>query len=147
MSVYFPEQQHPRHGVVRAVVKDTSQVNNGSIANQMVYLDSDNKVADNLDAPMLKRANPMSDGRWHMVTVTTQPDSRTGFLMFLDGVEVGSMSQGNYSGAQSSTIMLGPCSETATASLSVFCTCARYDMSPSTGLHSLEVLVFSSIAD
>lgn len=103
VAIYFPEQEHPRNGVVRAVVKDTNQANNGSIAEQMVYLDSDNRVADNLNAPMLDGHNPMTDGRWHMVTVTTQPDLRTGFVMFLDGVEVGGMTQGNYSGRQSHT--------------------------------------------
>ena len=106
VSIYFPEQQHPRYGVVRAVVKDTNTANNGSIANQMVYLDSDNRLADNLNAARLNRPNPMSDGRWHMVTVTTQPDWGKGFVMFLDGLEVAGMTQGNYSGRQRSNTLL-----------------------------------------
>lgn len=106
VSIYFPEQEHPRNGVVRAVVKDTNQANNGSIAKQMVYLDSDNSVADNLNPPILNGPNPITDGRWHMVTVTTQPDLSTGFVMFLDGVEVAGMTQGNYSGRQSNTVLV-----------------------------------------
>ena len=106
VSIYFPEQQHPRYGVVRAVVKDTNTANNGSIAQQMVYLDSDNRVADNLNAARLNRPNPMSDGRWHMVTVTTQPGSGKGFVMFLDGLEVAGMTQGNYSGRQCTVTLL-----------------------------------------
>ena len=98
VSIFFPEQQHPRFGVVRAVVKDTSNDSNSSTAGQMVYLDSDDLVADNVDTPILNGPNPMADGQWHMVTVTTQPDSSTGFLMFLDGVEVGNMVAGNYTG-------------------------------------------------
>lgn len=100
VSIYFPEQQHPRYGVVRAVVKDTStESNSSSTAGQMVYLDSDDLVADNVNTPILPGANPMADGKWHMVTVTTQPDMSTGFLLFLDGVEVGDMLQGSYTGA------------------------------------------------
>ena len=66
----------------------------------MVYLDSDDLVANNVNTPILDGANPMADGKWHMVTVTTQPDMSTGFLLFLDGIEVGNMLQGSYTGEQ-----------------------------------------------
>ena len=98
MSIYFPEQQHPRYGVVRAVVKDTSNASNSSSAGQMIYMDSDAKVADNSNRPRLAAGNPMIDGKWHMVTVTTQPDLSTGFWLFLDGVAVGDMRRGSYTG-------------------------------------------------
>lgn len=64
----------------------------------MVYLDSDGKVANNIATPDLNRPNPLTDGRWHMVTITTQPDLSTGFLLFLDGIVVGTMRRGTYTG-------------------------------------------------
>ncbi|KAL3149191.1 hypothetical protein ABBQ32_002019 [Trebouxia sp. C0010 RCD-2024] len=130
VAIYFPEQEHPRNGVVRAVVKDTNQANNGSIAEQMVYLDSDNRVADNLNAPMLDGHNPMTDGRWHMVTVTTQPDLRTGFVMFLDGVEVGGMTQGNYSGTNGTVTATGGGNMNLNTP---FTLCQRADIAPYRG--------------
>ena len=98
VSIYFPEQQHPRFGILRAVVKDTTDENNSSSRGQMVYLDSDGKVANNIATPDLNRPNPLTDGRWHMVTITTQPDLSTGFLLFLDGIVVGTMRRGTYTG-------------------------------------------------
>lgn len=98
VSIYFPEQQHPRFGILRAVVKDTTDENNSSTRGQMVYLDSDGKVANNIATPSLNRPNPLTDGKWHMVTITTQPDLSTGFLLFLDGVAVGVMRHGTYTG-------------------------------------------------
>lgn len=99
VALYFPEQQHPRFGVMRAAVKDTTDEANSTTKGQMVYLDSDDLVANNVNAPTLKGANPMADGKWHMVTVTTQPDMSTGSLLFLDGVEVGDLRSGSYTGA------------------------------------------------
>lgn len=104
MSIYFPEQQHQRYGVLRAVVKDTTNENNSSTRGEMVYLDSDGRVANNIASPLLTAGNPMTDGKWHMVTVTTQPDFSTGFLLYLDGVAVGEMRSGTYTGKEAHTM-------------------------------------------
>ena len=99
VSIYFPEQKHSRYGVLRAVVKDTTNENNSTTRGQMVFLDSDGRVANNI-ATRLNRGNPMTDGKWHMVTVTTQPDRSTGFLLYLDGFAVGEMGRGTYTGKE-----------------------------------------------
>lgn len=104
MSIYFPEQQHQRYGVLRAVVKDTNNENNSSTRGEMVFLDSDGRVANNIATPQLTGGNPMSDGKWHMVTVTTQPDLSTGFLLYLDGDAVGEMRRGTYAGKEANTM-------------------------------------------
>ncbi len=98
VAIYFPEQQHPRYGVVRAVIKDTSNENNSSTAEQQVYLDSDDLVSDNVNPAVSSIPNPMADGKWHMVTISTHADKTKGYLLFLDGVEVGDMLQGNDTG-------------------------------------------------
>ena len=79
---------------MRAVVKDTSAAANSSTAGQQVFLDSDSHVSDNV-LPAVT-TNTLSDGRWHMVTVTTHADMTKGFKLYLDGAEVGDMMQGSY---------------------------------------------------
>ena len=104
MNIYFPEQQHNRYGVLRAVVKDTTNEKNSSTRGEEVFLDSDHKVANNYATPKLNGGNPMTDGKWHMVTVTTQPDLSTGFLLYLDGVVAGEMKSGLYTGKEAVTM-------------------------------------------
>ena len=106
MAIYFPEQQHSRYGVLRAVVKDTTNENNSSTRGEMVFLDSDDRVADNSADPQLSQGNPMTDGKWHMVTVTTQPDLSTGFLLYFDGDAVGEMKRGRYTGKEANITQL-----------------------------------------
>lgn len=104
MNIYFPEQQHNRYGVLRAVVKDTTNENNSSTRGEAVFLDSDHRVANNYATPELNGGNPMTDGKWHMATVTTQPDLSTGFLLYLDGVVAGEMKSGLYTGKAAVTM-------------------------------------------
>ena len=98
VAILFPEEEHPRYGVVRAMVKDTSNEYNTSTAGQEVFLDSDGLVADNVAQPRPGVTGSVGDGQWHMVTLTTHSDLSTGFLMYLDGIKVGDMLQGNYTG-------------------------------------------------
>jgi len=98
ISIYVPEQQHPRYGVVRAVIKDTSNEDNNTSVRQQIYLDSDGLVSDNVNPSVSSNPNPMADGNWHMVTISTHADMTTGFDLYLDGAPVGDMLQGNYTG-------------------------------------------------
>lgn len=98
IAIYVPEEQHPRYGVVRAVIKDTSHQDNSTSGAQQIYLDSDGLVSDNVNPSVSSASNPMADGNWHMVTISTHADMTTGFDLYLDGASVGDMLQGNYTG-------------------------------------------------
>ena len=76
-----------RSGLLRAVIKDSDD------SNQTSTLDSDGNYNDNVvwgANPTLKN---VSDGLWHMVTVTTRTDVQHGFLLYIDGQAAG-MCQG-----------------------------------------------------
>ena len=98
VAIYFPEQQQPRYGVVRAVIDDTPNEDSNVTAAQQVFLDSDSLVSDNVAPVTSSQPNRMADGNWHMVTVNTHADLTKGFMMYLDGLEVGNMLQGNETG-------------------------------------------------
>ena len=98
ISIYVPEEQHPRYGVVRAVIKDTNDEDNSTSGAQQIYLDSDGLVSDNVNLSVSSNPNPMADGNWHVVTISTHADMTTGFDLYLDGAPVGDMLQGNYTG-------------------------------------------------
>ena len=78
INIYLPDQQHPDFGLVRAIVKDASD------GNGTEFLDSDGQIDTNADPEHIGEAN-VTDGNWHMVTVTTQTGGR-GYLMYIDGV-------------------------------------------------------------
>ena len=68
-----------RSGLVRAVVKDYNDVDNSST------LDSDGGY--NVDTAWGANAafNNVSNGAWHMVTLTTRTDVHYGYLLYIDG--------------------------------------------------------------
>lgn len=107
ISIYVPEEQHPRYGVVRAVIKDTSNEDNSTSAGQQIYLDSDGLVSDNVHPSVSSNPNPVADGNWHMVTISTHADMTTGFDLYLDGAPVGDMLQANYTGTCSPHLHCG----------------------------------------
>lgn len=84
VEIFFPEQLHPAFGVVRSAVADSSY---NSPA--FTFLDSDGYFTDNVGRTFRDpRADPrrplaeqtyITDGLWHMATVTTQPNGTTGF--------------------------------------------------------------------
>ncbi|XRB11235.1 hypothetical protein RI054_02g10500 [Pseudoscourfieldia marina] len=89
IQIYVPESSHPSHGVVRAIVKDGSDVD-GSTS----FVDSDGRYNDN-GARDLPGHIDTDDGRWHQITVTTIPRSdgnlnappeEKGFQVYIDGV-------------------------------------------------------------
>ncbi|DBA97374.1 TPA: hypothetical protein ACH3X1_015103 [Trebouxia sp. C0004] len=130
ISIYVPEQQHPRYGVVRAVIKDTSNEDDSTSSGQQIYLDSDGLVSDNVNPSVSSNANPMADGNWHMVTISTHADMTTGFDMYLDGAPVGDMLQGNYTGSNGTVAATGGGSMNLTSSITL---CQRADVEPQRG--------------
>lgn len=85
VQLYIPESSHPAHGIVRAIVKDSTD---SSIVS---FLDSDGRYNDNTDVDRnLKDHIDTDDGHWHMVTLTTFPRRagetlRKGYQLYIDG--------------------------------------------------------------
>ncbi|BDA48704.1 hypothetical protein COCOBI_12-3860 [Coccomyxa sp. Obi] len=78
VHIYLPENGHPATGLVRTIVKDSTDLDTSS------FLDSDGHYGDNSARNQLN-TNPVDDGAWHMMTVTTHPDGSRGFLVYVDG--------------------------------------------------------------
>ncbi|KAK9917704.1 hypothetical protein WJX75_007350 [Coccomyxa subellipsoidea] len=78
VHVYLPENGHPATGLVRTIVKDSTNLDTSS------FLDSDGHYGDNTARNQLN-SNPVDDGAWHMVTVTTHQDGTAGFQVYIDG--------------------------------------------------------------
>ena len=96
VRVYFPESDHPAYGILRSIVKDSTDT-----ANASSYLDSDGRVGASYDNTY--EADPdwehyyLADGLWHMITLTTLDKNASGpqgFAMFLDGLLVGFQTPG-----------------------------------------------------
>lgn len=60
VHVYLPENGHPATGLVRTIVKDSTNLDTSS------FLDSDGHYGDNTARNQLN-SNPVDDGAWHMV--------------------------------------------------------------------------------
>lgn len=130
ISIYVPEQQHPRYGVVRAVIKDTTNEDNNTSGGQQIYLDSDGLVSDNVNPSVSSKPNPMADGNWHMVTISTHADMTTGFDLYLDGAPVGDTVQGNYTGSDGAVAATGGGSMNLTSPITL---CQRADVESQRG--------------
>ncbi len=72
VHIYLPEQDHPAHDTVRVIVKDSDDEYKGNPSR--VWVDSDAFVGSN-DLRNTPRNN-FTDGQWHMVTVTSQPNGK-----------------------------------------------------------------------
>jgi len=60
IHIYLPENGHPATGLIRSIVKDSTDLDTSS------FLDSDGHYGDN--TPRNKfNSNPLDDGAWHMV--------------------------------------------------------------------------------
>lgn len=55
------------------------------------YLDSDGKYSFSGLTTASPGAKNVSDGAWHMVTVTTHTDARHGYLLYVDGQMAGKL--------------------------------------------------------
>lgn len=60
IHIYLPENSHPATGLVRSIVKDSTDLDTSS------FLDSDGHYGDNNPRNKLN-SNPLDDGAWHMV--------------------------------------------------------------------------------
>ncbi|EIE21984.1 hypothetical protein COCSUDRAFT_56427 [Coccomyxa subellipsoidea C-169] len=93
VQLYFPEFGHPAYGVVRAIVKDGSDTYRGLPS--VTFLDSSGEVS-NLARNATNRGPPypsLQDMRWHMLTLTSQPDGSNGYCMYVDGKLAGQMQE------------------------------------------------------
>ncbi|DBB09176.1 TPA: hypothetical protein ACH3X3_007776 [Trebouxia sp. C0006] len=90
IRLYYPETGHPAYGVIRALVKDSTDTSNrGS------YTDSDGRVGVNYqslaDGPPAWGRHFLADGLWHMLTLSTLSNNVSGlqgYVMSLDGTQV-----------------------------------------------------------
>eukprot|EP00216_Chloropicon_sp_CCMP2111_P006625 CAMPEP_0198234118 /NCGR_PEP_ID=MMETSP1446-20131203/211_1 /TAXON_ID=1461542 ORGANISM="Unidentified sp, Strain CCMP2111" /NCGR_SAMPLE_ID=MMETSP1446 /ASSEMBLY_ACC=CAM_ASM_001112 /LENGTH=1741 /DNA_ID=CAMNT_0043914847 /DNA_START=161 /DNA_END=5386 /DNA_ORIENTATION=- len=87
VQIYIPEISHPAHGVVRAIVKDSNDLYRGKWSE--TFLDSDGGYMNNA-ARNIPGHVDMDDGKWHMVTITTNTDGSKGYSIYVDGVLGGS---------------------------------------------------------
>lgn len=62
IQIYLPENEHPAAGLVRTVVKDSTDLDTPA------FLDSDGHYNDN-SARTKINGNPANDGAWHMVRI------------------------------------------------------------------------------
>lgn len=88
IRLYFPETGHPAYGILRALVKDST-----NIANAPSHTDSDGRVGFTYDRGSLN-SKPfnrqfLADGLWHMATLTTLGNNTRGYALLLDGNLVG----------------------------------------------------------
>ena len=60
IHIYLPESDHPADGLVRTVVKDSTDLDTTA------FLDSDGHYNDNTVRKNIN-GNPANDGAWHMV--------------------------------------------------------------------------------
>ena len=68
IQIYLPENQHPAAGLVRTVVKDSTDLDTTA------FMDSDGHYNDN-GARTRINGNPANDGAWHMVRLRTSQSS------------------------------------------------------------------------
>lgn len=59
-----------------------------------VYLDSDNVYGVNAERPIPDDSINFSDGKWHMITVTTHEDGSPGYTIYTDGVLAADVNEG-----------------------------------------------------
>ncbi|KAJ9525255.1 hypothetical protein QJQ45_020782 [Haematococcus lacustris] len=79
VHLYIPGPGTDLYGIVRAVVKD------GNDGDRPLYLDSDGSVADNTRARPGRVPANVTDGGWHMISLTTRPDGSRGYQLYVDG--------------------------------------------------------------
>lgn len=68
------------HGLLRVIVRDSND--DGDVP---VYLDSDGVYTMNEERVIPDDSVNFSDGKWHMITVTTHEDGSPGYMIYVDG--------------------------------------------------------------
>lgn len=90
VSLYFPQQEHPDYGVMRAMARDANDVA-GQAGAQPFYLDTNGCVANPKCEAPTNMSLVANDATWHMVGLTTHPDGGKGFEIYVDGEQVSSV--------------------------------------------------------
>ncbi|KAL3139072.1 hypothetical protein ABBQ32_005869 [Trebouxia sp. C0010 RCD-2024] len=86
LQLMLPQALNDRSGLVRAIVEDSND------PNLIAYtLDSDGKHNVNATKTSDPDFKNVSDGTWHMVTITTHTDRTRGFLLYVDGQMAGQL--------------------------------------------------------
>lgn len=88
VGIYLPDAGHPAYGLVRAILKDSTDS-----STYLVFLDSDGMVDSNANRSTAARPHDVNDGSWHMITLTTLADGQPGYALFVDGVLGGALTQ------------------------------------------------------
>jgi len=86
IHLFLPDVSMPAHGVLRAVVKDSTDEYQGTMS--QTYLDSDGRFMDNNPRNMPGHVD-FDDGAWHMATITSNGSGKRGYRMYVDGVLAG----------------------------------------------------------
>jgi hypothetical protein len=134
IHLYYPQQDHPDGGVVRAIVRDNKD---GAVSNPQfpTYLDSQGCVADGACTPTSSEsqsaaATVTDEDSWHFITLTTQPDGTSkGIRMYVNGEFISQLSSTekyqDVSGGFHSATGGAPINLNGTLTL-----CARADLDP-----------------
>ncbi|KAL3130940.1 hypothetical protein ABBQ38_000263 [Trebouxia sp. C0009 RCD-2024] len=86
LQLMLPQALNDRSGLVRAIVEDSNDPTLVSYT-----LDSDGTHNVNTPATADSEFKNVSDGTWHMVTITTHTDRTRGFLLYVDGQMAGQL--------------------------------------------------------
>ncbi|KAF5839091.1 hypothetical protein DUNSADRAFT_1636 [Dunaliella salina] len=78
VNMYLPAPGRPLFGIARAAVKDSNDDEDS------MFIDSDGAVNNNVRRAPYPATN-VTDGAWHMLTVTTFPETTRGFQLYVDG--------------------------------------------------------------
>ena len=81
VQIYFPQEGHPAYGLARAYVRDDNDVYTGT--ESQGYIDSDGQIGNNNGPRQIPF--PVLDGKWHMLTITSEPQGGQGYRMYVDG--------------------------------------------------------------
>ncbi|GAB4817823.1 hypothetical protein N2152v2_004869 [Parachlorella kessleri] len=102
VHVYLPERAHVDYGILRTIVRDMNDTDNGP--QSQVFIDSDGAIS--YDGPR-QNPSPLMDGQWHMVTLSSQPTGGRGFRLYIDGQLVNQMKEGvSYSDANGQPLLV-----------------------------------------
>ena len=86
--IFLPSSDHPAHGLVRAIVKDSTDRYAGRPTRS--WLDSDGAIGSDAPRPAAK-VGALTDGEWHMATITTHPEGGKGYELYVDGTRRGAV--------------------------------------------------------
>lgn len=86
VEIYFPQLGHPDTGIVRTMVRDSTDTETSP--GDPMFIDSDGCIANPYCAGVNSTGffrNLSTDGQWHMITITTHPGGGKGIALYIDG--------------------------------------------------------------